>query len=152
MMTGATVGSWQRLIDQAIKVRENAYCPWSKFAVGAAIQPTLKEGQALDDSPIFVGCNVENDAYGSTICAERMAVGAMVAAGYQSVSRIVIAAHPVAAPCGACRQVLWQFNDKTDILSIDPDERSNRQFYTVNQLMPHGFHLDAPKVDESDKS
>lgn len=150
-MTGATVNSWQRLIDKAIDVRENAYCPWSNFQVGAAIQPTLNEGQVLDESPIFVGCNVENDAFGSTICAERMAIGAMIAAGYKSVSRIVIAAHPVAAPCGACRQVLWQFNDQTDILIVDPEERSNRQFYSVNQLMPHGFHLDAPKQEESEE-
>ncbi|MEO8353379.1 MAG: cytidine deaminase [Chthoniobacteraceae bacterium] len=92
------------LLEAAKASRENAYAPYSKFTVGAAIRAR--------DGRIFSGCNVENLSFGLTICAERNAVFAAVAAGVRDFSSIAIVADsktPV-TPCGACRQVLAEFN------------------------------------------
>ena len=86
---------------------ENAYCRYSKFRVGAAV--------LSDDDKIFAGCNVENASYGLTICAERNAIFQAVAKGELSNDRkikavvIVTSAEEVTAPCGACRQVIYEF-------------------------------------------
>jgi len=95
--------NWDALLDAAWKARDHAYAPYSKFAVGAAL--------IADDGQIFTGCNVENLSFGLTICAERVAIGAAVAAGVRSFSGIAVVADtqvPV-SPCGACRQVLVEF-------------------------------------------
>lgn len=92
-----------QLLTIAREVREKAYAPYSGFKVGAAILTT--------DGEVYSGCNVENISFGLTICAERAAIFAAVAAGRSSFSEIVIVAdskEPV-SPCGACRQVLAEF-------------------------------------------
>ncbi len=91
------------LITAALAVRENAHAPYSKFRVGAAL---------LDDSGrIHTGCNVENATYGLTVCAERIAVFKAISEGARHFVKIAIVADTdqLTPPCGACRQILWEF-------------------------------------------
>lgn len=122
------------LTRRAREVMRNAYAPYSNFHVGAAIE--------AEDGTIHVGCNVENASYGLTICAERMAVGAAVAAGKRSLKRVAVATtvEPPATPCGACRQLLAEFGLDLEIIAIGPKtERS----WTLRQLLPEAFTRDA---------
>jgi len=127
----------QDLIQAAIDVRQRAYAPYSKFQVGAALQ--------LDNWPApLLGCNVENASYGLGICAERMAIGAAVAAADPELHpwrRIVVAASPLATPCGACRQCLAEFASNLEVICVDPRQPTDRQHYRISDLLPHGFSL-----------
>ncbi len=97
----------------ALKVRENAYAPYSNFKVGAVL--VTKEGK------MFAGCNVENVSYGLTICAERVAVFKAVSEGGREFSFMVVVTDtdPPAAPCGACRQVIREFGLNIDIVAAN---------------------------------
>ena len=122
----------------ATKAAENAYAPYSKFRVGAAL--------LLDDGSTVTGCNVENASYGLTICAERNAVFATVALGKRVRSIAVTCIDAPAGspatllnPCGACRQVLAEFMPDDALVLIDGvGER------TVGQLIPESFRLASP--------
>ncbi|MBC7979578.1 MAG: cytidine deaminase [Armatimonadetes bacterium] len=95
--------NWDRLLQAAWLAREAAYAPYSNFTVGAAL--------LASDGRVFVGCNVENISYGLTNCAERVAIGAAIAAGAREFLGIAVVADtdvPI-SPCGACRQVLAEF-------------------------------------------
>jgi cytidine deaminase len=100
------------LIDAAHAAREKAHAPYSKFAVGAALQ--AKSGE------IYAGCNVENLSFGLTLCAERSAVAAAVSNGCRDFVAIAVVtdSKEPAAPCGACRQVLAEFNPNLQIISV----------------------------------
>jgi cytidine deaminase len=124
------VGVSAELVRRARAVMQNAYAPYSHFQVGAAIE--------ADDGSIHVGCNVENASYGLTICAERMAVGAAVAAGKRQLVRVAVASavEPPATPCGACRQLLAEFGLDLEIVAVGP--QSERR-WTLRQLLPEAF-------------
>jgi cytidine deaminase len=118
----------QQLVTQAIAVAGRAYAPYSKFHVGAVL--VGKDGQT------FAGCNVENISFGLTICAERNAVFAAVAAGCREFGKIVIVAdtEEPASPCGACRQVLAEF--EPDLEVVLANFRGKSVTYKLSELLP----------------
>ena len=118
----------KQLITKAIDVAGLAYAPYSNFHVGAAL--IGKDGR------IFTGCNVENISYGLTICAERNAVFAAVAAGCREFKKIVIATDTKqpASPCGACRQVLAEFSPDLEILLTNFQGKSVT--FSLSELLP----------------
>ncbi len=117
-----------QLVTQAREVAGRAYAPYSRFQVGAVL--VGKDGR------IFAGCNVENISFGLTICAERNAVFAAVAAGCRELAKIVIAADTEvpASPCGACRQVLAEFNP--DLELVLSNFRGSRETFRLSELLP----------------
>ncbi len=128
----------QELIDQAIAVRDQAYCVYSGFRVGAAILD--------DEGQIHLGCNVENASYPQGSCAETGAIAAMVAAGRRKIIAIAVAGGSEkltsCTPCGGCRQRIREFaEDDTRIIVIDDDD--DWRTYTMGELLPSSFHLDA---------
>lgn len=122
------------LIEQALQVREQAYAPYSKFKVGAAL--------LLDDAEsVVTGCNVENASYGLAICAERNAICAAVAEGRQKFSVIVVAATPLASPCGACRQFIVEFGKDIEVISVDAEDTSKVLRWKSGDLIPDSFEF-----------
>lgn len=98
------------LISAAIKVRDNAHATFSKFKVGAAVED--------EAGRIHTGCNVENATYGLTICAERVAIFKAISEGARKFTRVAVVADTadLTPPCGACRQVLWEFCGDVEII------------------------------------
>ena len=122
----------QELIDLAFEMLERSYVPYSGVPVGAAIRCT--------DGSVFTGCNVENAAYGSTICAERTALVKAVSEGHRDdLERIAVVGNSAdyCWPCGSCRQMLYEFNPNMTVLVANGD----RTFVTLplHELLPHGF-------------
>jgi cytidine deaminase len=125
-----------RLIKAAAAASRKAYCPYSRFRVGAAV--------LTDDNRIFTGCNVENASYGLTVCAERNAVAAAVSAGARHIKSVAVVAGariPV-PPCGACRQVLAEFAAK-DAMVYAATSRNLREVaaWPLHELLPAAFDL-----------
>ena len=118
----------QQLVTQAIEVAGRAYAPYSRFHVGAVL--VGKDGRT------FAGCNVENISFGLTICAERNAVFAAVAAGCREFEKIVITADTElpASPCGACRQVLAEFNPDLEV--VLSNFRGQTETFQLSRLLP----------------
>ena len=118
----------RELINLAFEAMEQAYAPYSGFRVGAALE--------CADGSVFLGCNVENAAYGSTICAERTAVVKAVSEGRREFRRIAIASQSedYCMPCGACRQVMSEFSSDMEILSAKKDGRYVS--YKLSALLP----------------
>ena len=123
-----------RMVDAATSVRGRAWAPYSGYAVGAAILSA--------DGCVHGGCNVENASYGLSVCAERHAVAAAIAAGARVFSALAVVtdSSPPASPCGACRQVLAEFGDFPVILANLAGER---KITSVGELLPNAFGRDA---------
>lgn len=119
------------LVEQAFAVRENAHAPYSNFKVGAALEAS--------DGRVFTGCNIENASYGLTICAERVAIFKAISEGARDFRRIVVAtaANPLTPPCGACRQLLWEFCG--DIEVIIANTAGAQESLQMKDLLPRAF-------------
>ena len=121
------------LIAAALAARENAFAPYSKFRVGAAIEDS--------GGRIHTGCNVENSTYGLTVCAERVAVFKAISEGVRKFRRVAIAADTDALtpPCGACRQILWEFCGDVEIVLVNL--RGTTETHRLKDLFPKPFDV-----------
>jgi cytidine deaminase len=121
------------LIAAALAARENAFAPYSKFRVGAAIEDL--------GGRIHTGCNVENATYGLTVCAERVAVFKAISEGVRKFRRVAIAADTdsLTPPCGACRQILWEFCGDVEIVLVNL--RGQTETYRLKDLFPKPFDV-----------
>ena len=119
------------LIDAALAVRLNAFAPFSKFLVGAAIEDI--EGR------IHTGCNIENATYGLTLCAERVAIFKALTMGMRKFRRVAVVADTdnLTPPCGACRQILWEFCG--DIPLVLANLHGKTETYQLKDLLPRAF-------------
>ncbi len=120
------------LLEAAKASQAHAYAPYSGYLVGAAIRGS--------DGKTYVGCNVENASYGVTVCAERNALGAMVAAGCRLASEVVVVTVDGGTPCGICRQALAEFSEKDTLIHCF-DGQGGVQSFTMGELLPHAFTL-----------
>jgi cytidine deaminase len=119
------------LRDTAFAAMENAYAPYSRFRVGAAVRTTSGE--------IIAGCNVENAAYGEALCAERVAIAAAVARGMKEFEEIAIASESEepAAPCGSCRQTMSEFAPDLKVTSYASNGK--QVTWRLSDLLPEAF-------------
>jgi len=121
------------LQSAALSARAHAFAPFSHFQVGAALEDA--EGR------IHTGCNVENATYGLTVCAERVAVFKAISEGVRKFRRIAIAADTdnLTPPCGACRQILWEFCGDLEIILVNP--RGKTETHQLKDLFPKPFDV-----------
>ena len=119
------------LLQAALDARAHAHAPFSKFRVGAALED--------DAGRIHTGCNVENASYGLTLCAERIAVFKAISEGARKFRRIAVAADTddLTPPCGACRQILWEFCGDIEIALVNL--RGKTETYKMSALFPNPF-------------
>ena len=124
---------WAALKQAAMDARKLAYAPYSKFLVGAAV--LTKAGN------VYTGCNVENASFGLTICAERVAIVNAISSGEKEIQAIAVCAHPLAAPCGACRQFIVEFGASIKVVSFDASAPGKSKQWTSDKLLPDRFTL-----------
>lgn len=125
-----------RLVEAARAAQVNAYAPYSRFQVGAAVLG--------DDGRVFGGCNVENGSLGLTVCAERHAVAAAVVAGTRPTAVAIVTDRDYVGPCGACRQVLSEFDPSMPVVLVGSDGGRPRTT-TLERLLPGAFRFEPPK-------
>ncbi len=121
------------LLRAALDARKNAFAPFSNFMVGAAVED--------ETGVIHTGCNVENATYGLTICAERVAIFKAISTGARKFRRAAVAADTevLTPPCGACRQILWEFCGDIEITLVNP--RGKTEMFRMKDLFPRGFDV-----------
>lgn len=130
---------YESLIEAASQARNRAYAPYSKFRVGAAL--------LTNSGKVYIGCNIENGAYSPTMCAERVALGAAIAAGeargsFSAIAVVGDRGEPT-SPCGVCRQVLSELAPKaTVVMAAAPEMGEGRLVMMVEELLPEGFVFD----------
>ncbi|MBV9301021.1 MAG: cytidine deaminase [Acidobacteriaceae bacterium] len=119
------------LIQAALEVRKLAHAPFSRFKVGAAIED--------EKGRVFTGCNVENATYGLTICAERVAVFKAISEGAAKLKRVAVVADTddPTPPCGACRQILWEFCGDAELIMANL--AGKQETTTIKQIFPRPF-------------
>ncbi len=123
----------EELIEKAKEARKDAYAPYSDFKVGAAV--------LTRDGEIYTGCNIENSSYGLSICAERVAIFNAVSAGKSDLVAVALTADSKESvtPCGACRQVIFEFNEDMDVIMADLS--GNVSTKSIDELLWKGFSL-----------
>src|SRR5580693_523797 len=119
------------LLAAALAARQHAHAPYSHFLVGAALEDS--------SGRIHTGCNVENATYGLTVCAERIAVFKAISEGAREFRRIAVAADTeiLTPPCGACRQILWEFCGDIEVVLVNP--RGATETLHMRDLFPRPF-------------
>jgi cytidine deaminase len=119
------------LTQAALDARKHAHAPFSNFNVGAALEDA--------DGRIHTGCNVENATYGLTLCAERVAVFKAISEGARKFTRVAVAADTdvLTPPCGACRQILWEFCGDVELVLVNP--RGKTETFRLKDLFPRPF-------------
>lgn len=121
-----------KLFAAALKAQSNAHAPYSKYKVGAAV--------LANNGKIYSGCNVENASYGATVCAERNAIGTMVADGATHIKEVLVVTKKSWLPCGVCRQVLMEFSKNPKKIKVHiANERSVGKQYLLSDLLPNAF-------------
>lgn len=126
--------TWEQLFAAAVDVQKNAYAPYSKFQVGAAL--------LTSSGKVTTGCNMENATFGATVCAERHAFGNAIKEGHREFVALCVVTpiNPPASPCGICRQIFAEFCTELPVLVTNP----KRQYYftSLDELLPHRFSGD----------
>ncbi len=119
------------LIDSARQVRERAHAPFSGFKVGAAVED--------ENGRVFTGCNVENATYGLSVCAERSAVLKAISEGAAKLKRVAVVADSdtLTPPCGACRQILWEFCGDAELILANL--AGKQETLSMKQIFPRPF-------------
>lgn len=121
----------QELCRAAVAMLGRSYSPYSHFPVGAALE--------CSDGTVFTGCNIENAAYGLTICAERTAIFKAISEGHRDFKRIVIAgkSEDYCVPCGSCRQVMQEFAPQMEVICLNG--KGEAKHFALKELLPYGF-------------
>ena len=121
----------QHLCRAAIAMLDRSYRPYSHLPVGAALE--------CSDGTVFTGCNIENAAYGLTICAERTAIFKAISEGHRDFKRIVIAgkSEDYCVPCGSCRQVMQEFAPQMEVICLNG--KGEAKHFALKELLPYGF-------------
>ena len=121
----------KQLCELAVAMLERAYVPYSHFPVGAAL--------LCKDGTVFTGCNIENAAYGATVCAERTAIFKAVSEGHREFDTLVIAGRSdgFCVPCGTCRQVMMEFAPELTVICLN--RRGESRKFALRELLPYGF-------------
>lgn len=130
-----TLKLYKEMMDKAIEVSKNAYCPYSKFPVGACV--------LMDSGNIYTGCNYENGSFGMTICAERNAIGTAIANGDRKIKAVAIYSpnKDNCSPCGACREVIHEFSDNDENIDIIVKIGEDIKIHKLAYLLPESFSL-----------
>lgn len=121
------------LIEKALEARERAYCPYSKFKVGAAV--------IFEDGEIYTGCNIENASYGATNCAERTAIYNAVEKGNRKMKAIALVGdvNNYTYPCGICRQVIAEFAEDMKMPIYIIKNKTDYLELTLEKILPGAF-------------
>lgn len=119
------------LLEAALRARQHAHAPYSKFLVGAAVEE--------ESGRLHTGCNIENATYGLTLCAERVAVFKAISEGARRFLRVAVAADTenLTPPCGACRQILWEFCGDVEVVLVNLQHQT--ESFRLAQLFPRPF-------------
>lgn len=123
--------NFEKLVDMAREARRFAYAPYSTYAVGAAV--LSRSGK------VYAGCNIENAAYPTGICAERVAIFKAVSEGQCDLVALAVVTSNAGSPCGACRQVFSEFAGDDAVIILAPVRGSKRKRFTMKQLLPDRF-------------